>query len=77
MKDYGKIVKYDGFAGEIISENGKFIFFNKDVLTEDIKVNDYVVFRGELVLDTKKAFFINKINKEHKKLEIKNNNETK
>ena len=62
----GKITKYNDLTqiGEIVSKNGPFMFIRSDVIydeNEDIQLNDIVQFRGELIQDTNRAFFIKKI----------------
>ena len=68
----GKIrsIDYNKGVGEIVSSNNTFMFTIDDLSTND-KYNegDLVKFRAELVQDTPKAYFINKITPE----EIKDN----
>lgn len=58
MKE-GKILDYDGFVGEIESENDNYIFL-KDDLLYNAKISDIVCFRGEDKQDLKRAYFIKK-----------------
>lgn len=65
----GKIRTYDNYTGEIISQDGVFIFLNENISgTKELTINDVVMFRGEEIQGTKKAFFVQKLNPE-KKLE--------
>lgn len=58
----GKVRTFDEFVGEIVSSNGVYLFTKEGILEgEKINPNDMVVFRGEEVTNTKKAFFIKKI----------------
>ncbi len=57
--DLGKVVKFDGYYGEIVGSTGKYIFLSKDIKDgKTLKEGDYVTFRGEIVGELKKAFFI-------------------
>ena len=49
MKDnimVGKVTKYDGSLGEIITENNIYYFTKSDIL-ENININDIVIFKGK------------------------------
>lgn len=60
----GKIIKYDGQYGEIISHNNNYKFLKKDIETSlDLKTNDYVLFRGEFVNGIYRAFFVKFVSK--------------
>ena len=49
MKQIGKIIEFDGFSGILINNDGiKHIFTNDDLLTNEIKPNDIVLFESEL-----------------------------
>jgi hypothetical protein len=58
--NYGKIIKYNGFTGEILAEDGIYLFLSGDVKDNNVSLNDDVIFRGEIVHNVKKAFFIRK-----------------
>ncbi len=58
--EIGKVVSFDGYIGYIVSTSGKYMFLDKDIKS-DITVGDYVSFRGEIVGEVKKAFFISKV----------------
>ncbi len=49
MKDnimVGKVTKYDGSLGEIITEDNIYYFTKNDIL-ENININDIVIFKGK------------------------------
>ena len=48
MKE-GKVINYDGFVGEIESQEEKYLFLNDDLQT-DINVGNIVTFNGEEVI---------------------------
>lgn len=57
--EIGKVITYDGYCGEIVSESGKYLFLDKDVDSEcNVSVGRLVVFRGEIVQEKKRAYFI-------------------
>jgi hypothetical protein len=59
----GKIKSYDQATGEIVSQEGIFLFTKEDISDEElININDMVLFRGEEIQGQKKAFFIRKLN---------------
>ena len=67
----GKVTKYNDLTqlGEIVSKMGAFMFLKSDLILEEdeeIQVNDIVRFRGELVQDTNRAFFIKKVSPNYK-----------
>ena len=72
MKE-GKVINYDGFVGEIESENENYIFLNDDLLCS-IQIGDLVTFKGEEKQDLKRAYFIKKKNDVKDKYYEGNNN---
>ena len=56
MKE-GKVINYDGFVGEIESQEEKNLFLNDDLQT-DINVGDIVTFNGEEVIHRLKKCLI-------------------
>jgi hypothetical protein len=59
----GKIKSYDQATGEIVSQEGIFLFTKEDISEEElININDMVLFRGEEIQGQKKAFFIRHLN---------------
>ena len=63
----GKIRSFDEETGvgEIVTSTNTFMFTLESLKTPDIKEGDLVKFRGELINDTNKAFFVTKITPEH------------
>lgn len=58
----GKIRSYDTITGEIVSKDGIYIFTQDSIVNgEELKTNDMVVFRGEMVQDVRVAYFIKKL----------------
>lgn len=58
----GKIRSYDNYVGEIIAKDGTYMFINDNLSDEEkLNLNDVVMFRGEEVQGTKKAFFVKKL----------------
>ena len=58
----GKIRSYDTITGEIVAKDGIYIFTQDNIVNgEEIKPNDMVVFRGEMVQDVRVAYFIKKL----------------
>ena len=58
MKE-GIIVEYDGFIGEIESDNTRYIFLTDDV-NGTINIGETVTFRGEKIHNINRAFFVKK-----------------
>jgi len=59
----GKIVDYENKKGIILTkDNEKYMFLEKDLNT-DIKINDIVIFRPEIIDNVKRAYFVKNINK--------------
>ncbi len=59
----GKIRTFDQTSGDIVSQEGNFLFTKEDIAeNEIININDIVLFRGEEIKGQKKAFFIRRIN---------------
>ena len=49
MKQYGKVLTYDGYVGNIIDSNGiKYIFTTKDLKDKKIVQGDFVSFNAEV-----------------------------
>lgn len=72
MKE-GKVINYDGFVGEIESQEEKYLFLNDDLQT-DINVGDIVTFNGEEVHDFKRAYFVkSKSDNAQLSMKVKNN----
>ena len=58
----GKIRSYNSFIGEIVTKDGTYIFTSENISPEEvISLDDMVIFRGEEIHNTKKAYFIKKI----------------
>lgn len=58
----GKIRNYDNFVGEIVTNDGVYLFANENISDkESLKVEDTVMFRGEEIQGVKKAFFVKKL----------------
>ena len=62
MKE-GQVVNYDGFIGEIETEDKKYLFI-RDNIIGDINVNDTVFFRGENINGYDVAFFVQSKNED-------------
>ena len=49
MKQYGKVLAYDGYVGNIVDSNGiKYIFTTKDLKDKKIVEGDFVSFNVEI-----------------------------
>lgn len=58
----GKIRNYDNFIGEIVTNDGVYLFANESISDkESLNVEDTVMFRGEEIQGVKKAFFVKKL----------------
>lgn len=58
----GKVRTYENSAGEIVSNDGTYLFTEDSISSnEEISLNDMVLFRGEEIHGIKKAFFIRKL----------------
>lgn len=71
MKQYGKILIYDGYVGNIIDDKGiKYIFTSRDIKDKSIVEGDFVTFNVEIfeTIEIKEytARFITKAKKEEK-----------
>ena len=63
--DIGKVNEYDGYSGIIVSSSGTYKFVNDDLYeVNDVANNDYVLFRGEVINEISRAFFVKKIEKD-------------
>ena len=60
MKE-GKVVEFDGYTGEIESDNKTYLFL-KDHVNDSVNVNDTVTFRGENIKGYDVAFLKKKKN---------------
>lgn len=59
----GKIRTFDNYTGEIVAQDGVYIFTSESIEPSEVLfVEDTVLFRGEEINDIKKAFFVKKIN---------------
>lgn len=57
--EIGKVKDYDGFTGCISAPSGNFEFFKNDINdSNDININDYVLFRGEVINNIHRAYFV-------------------
>ena len=68
MIKIGKLIEYDNYNGLIIDEFGKkYMVLKKDILTDNIKINDYVKFNPEIVKTSEEdkdiARFVRKLEK--------------
>ena len=63
----GKIrnIDYNSGVGEVVSSEDSFIFRITDDTPNDLKTNDYVIFRAEQVQNQNIAFFIKKYTEEN------------
>ena len=60
----GKVIKYDGQLGEIMSCDNIYKFLKKDIESQiNIKTNDYVLFRGEFINGIYRAHFVQHVSK--------------
>lgn len=71
MKQYGKVLAYDGYVGNIIDDKGtKYIFSSKDIKDKTIIEGDFVTFIVEVfeTIEIKEytARFITKVKEEEK-----------
>ncbi len=53
----GKVIKFDGFTGEIECDNEVFLFLDTDLM-EEIDINLPVMFRKEIDGEIKRAYFV-------------------
>ena len=58
--EVGKVTEYDGFKGKIITADNEYMFLISDT-KEEIKIGDTVSFRGEMIHDIGRAFFVHKV----------------
>lgn len=59
----GKIRAFDNYTGEIVAQDGIYLFTCENTNPEEkLNLNDIVMFRGEEIKDTKVAYFIKKLN---------------
>ena len=63
---YGKVIKYNGSNGYIISDNGiQYLLLAQNIINNDIKEGDYVSFKEEryktIEIDELIATFVKKI----------------
>lgn len=68
MIRFGKLIEYDNYNGLIIDAEGKkYIVLKKDILSNNIKINDLVKFNAEIVKTSEEdkdiARFVNKLEK--------------
>lgn len=71
----GKVKSFDGFSGEIITQNAKYIFLDTDIIEGNtITNNDFVSFRGEEINGINRAYFVRFFAKDIN--EAKNSTET-
>ena len=68
MIKIGKIIDYDNYNGLIIDNEGKkYIVLKKDILSNNIKINDLVKFNAEKIKTSEEdkdiARFVNKLEK--------------
>ncbi len=62
--EVGKVASYDGYCGTVISQNGKYMFLNEDIVEEkNLEEGQLVAFRGEEVQGEKRAYFIRNLEK--------------
>lgn len=55
----GKVKDYNGHYGKIITNNKIYTFLNIDVFEQEtIENDDYVLFRGEFINGTYRAYFV-------------------
>lgn len=64
---YGKVTKYDGFTGEIVTQYNLYYFTKNDIIeNNEITINDMVMFNGKSEDIFPQAYNIKKINVEEK-----------
>lgn len=57
--EIGKVTEFNGCSGKIISKSGSYLFLDKDIINNGyFEIGDYVIFRGEKVEETNRAFFV-------------------
>lgn len=58
----GKIRTFDNYVGEIVSQDGIYLFTKENTIPEEnLKENDTVIFRGEKINNTNVAYFIKRL----------------
>ncbi len=60
----GKVRRYDGVSGEIVTNEETYMFTPESIQEGTLNENDLVMFRGEEIHNTKKAYFIQKLDNE-------------
>lgn len=68
----GKVIEFDGYTGEIVDKEKKYIFLDQDIL-DNVENNDIVVFQGEKVGDINRAFLVRKLTPKDKKVKSTKN----
>ena len=68
----GKVIEFDGYTGEIVDKEKKYIFLDQDIL-DNVENNDIVVFQGEKVGDINRAFLVRKLAPKDKKVKSTKN----
>ena len=57
--EIGKVVSFNGSYGKIVAKTGEYLFLREDIDDKMlISVGRVVIFRGEKVQDTNRAFFV-------------------
>lgn len=73
MKNFGKIVEYDGYVGTIVGMDGnRYMFVDVDLIDKEISCNDYVSFDKDLYKDVELTRFVARFVKRINKDDIKN-----
>ena len=55
----GKVINFDNYTGEIIADDNKYIFFDKDIQNKNsIKNGDVVCFRAHKIQDIYRAMLV-------------------
>lgn len=72
--EVGKVIAYDDHVGEVVSSTGTYKFLDSDIVSKkNIKIDDYVLFRGEVVNQVNRAYFVRFFSKDI--VDIQNNSD--
>ena len=57
--EIGIVIFFDGSYGRLVSQTGQYLFFQEDIEDKTLlSKGRIVIFRGERIQDTNRAFFI-------------------
>ena len=55
----GKIIRFDGFSGSLTDDNNiVYIFSNDDLISDNLKINDFVSFEPEKFTTIDNTFYV-------------------